>query len=175
MTLTRDDLHTDGFSGFVPLIEVDDALVPLNAGVYVVLRPAATNPTFLSKSTGGWFKSRDPAVGLDILRRKWIDSAEVLYIGKADARKDGGGLRHRIREYRRFGAGEPVGHWGGRYIWQLADAAELLIAWRAVSADESPSAIEAAMIDGFRQEHSALPFANLRRGRQSTSQQGGEP
>jgi hypothetical protein len=165
MRLTCEGLRAADFSGFMVLAALSDAEVPQEAGVYVVLRPAAARPIFLPQSIGGWFKGKDPSVDTASLQRKWVDGAEVLYIGKADARKNGGGLGQRIREYRHFGAGEPVGHWGGRYIWQLVDSAELLIAWRVSSADESPSAIEAAMIDDFHEEYRVLPFANLRRGR----------
>ena len=169
MRLTRDSLRAGNFSGFVELAQMDDAAVPQDPGVYVVLRLAATHPVFVPQSIGGWFKGKDPSVDLASLQRKWVDHAEALYIGKANARKGGGGLRERIRECLRFGAGEPVGHWGGRYIWQLADSAELLIAWRATSKDESPSPTEAAMIDDFHRTYGALPFANLRHERRLAS------
>ena len=38
----------------------------------------------------------------------------ILYFGKADA------LRKRIKDLVRFAAGEPVAHWGGRYLWQIS-------------------------------------------------------
>ena len=49
------------------------------------------------------------------LRANWIDDAAVVYLGKADD------LRTGLTTYRRHGAGQPVGHWGGRFIWQCAD------------------------------------------------------
>lgn len=63
--------------------------------------------------------------------------AHTVYLGKGDK------LRTRLRTYARFGAGDPkAAHWGGRYIWQLADAAELLVAWR-----ELGDRVETARLD----------------------------
>ncbi len=89
----------------------------------------------------------------------------MLYIGKADTGKDGRrGLRKRLDEYCRFGAGEPVGHYGGRYIWQLADADQLLVAWPPIL-DEEPVEVEDRLLDDFERVYGALPFANLEKGR----------
>lgn len=161
-------LKAAGFLGFVPLITVEPALIPNAPGVYVVQRPGQDRPAFLSQSIAGHFKGKDPTVAVSMLAAKWVEAADVVYIGKADARKRGGGLRTRIREYQRFGGGEPVGHTGGAYIWQLSDSASLLIAWRATAPDEAPSVVEARMIDAFCQRYGALPFANRKRGRSST-------
>jgi excinuclease UvrABC nuclease subunit len=78
----------------------------------------------------------------------------VLYIGKADA------LRRRVRQYMAFGAGRPVGHWGGRLIWQLADSDALLVAWRETA---EPLRVEAELLNAFADVFGSLPFANLRR------------
>lgn len=165
MHLNREGLELAGFVGFTPLASIDTALIPDTPGVYVVLRPGGPTPVFVDRSIAGWFKGKDPTVDVRTLEARWVDGAEVLYIGKADARKRGGGLRQRIREYQRFGAGKPVGHTGGAYIWQLADSASLLIAWRATEPGEAPAGVEADMIDAFVLGYGALPFANRKRGR----------
>jgi hypothetical protein len=69
-------------------------------------------------------------VPVEALQSKWVPDAHTSYIGKAD------NARRRLEQFARFGAGEPVAHWGGRYIWQLADSAELLVAWHAITWDE---------------------------------------
>ncbi|MDY6811860.1 MAG: hypothetical protein SW127_23110, partial [Actinomycetota bacterium] len=71
------------------------------------------------------------------------------------------GLHRRLDEYRRHGAGERVGHSGGRRIWQLADHADLLVGWRVTDdADAAPT--ETAMLATFREHYGRLPFANMR-------------
>lgn len=164
MDLTRAGLQADGFVGFTPLAMVDTAIIPQVPGVYVVVYPGQSRPTFLNRSIAGHFKGKDPTVEVGTLSVKWVEAAEVVYVGKADARRRGGGLRERIREYQRYGAGESVGHSGGAYIWQLAESTNLLIAWRATGPDERPAAVEAELIDAFYQAHDALPFANRNRG-----------
>ena len=164
MEFIRGALEEQGFSGFVPLKASDADEVPAAAGIYLVYRPAVTFPVFLPVSGAGHFKGKDPSVSTSALEAAWVAGAQVIYIGKAGLRKSGkGGLRRRIGEYRRFGAGEPIGHWGGRYVWQLADNSDLLVAWRVTAATEDPGAAESALIEQFVARYSALPFANLRR------------
>jgi hypothetical protein len=102
---------------------------------------------FLPISGAGHFKQQDPTVAVTALERSWVDDAQVLYIGKAAAgSNDAGRLRRRIRQLRQFGVGEPVVHWGGRYIWQHTDHASLLVAWR-VTEGEDPRNVESKLID----------------------------
>ena len=71
------------------------------------------------------------------------------------------GLRKRLDEYGRFGAGEPAPHSGGRRIWQLADHRALLVGWK-VTDDADAAGIESEMIAAFRAHHGVRPFANAR-------------
>lgn len=104
-------------------------------------------------STGGRFKQRDPAVSVDILEARLELPTPTVYIGKGDR------LQRRISQLLRFGAGETVGHWGGRYLWQLEDSGQLLVAWRT---DPDPIGAESELLRDFSAQFGALPFANLR-------------
>jgi len=155
---TADALRKAGFSGFATfaaLLDEDLGTVPRAPGIYLVVRTRTDAPTFLDTSCGGHFKGRDPSELPDVLRAKWIEDCSVLYIGKGDQ------LRRRIREYARFGQGEPIGHWGGRYIWQLADPSGLVVAWRAVRGGQTAREAEAELVSAFKREFGRLPFANI--------------
>ena len=69
------------------------------------------------------------------------------------------GLRKRLNEFRKYGAGVPIDHTGGRRIWQLVDHAELLVGWR-VTDDAQARPTERALIAAFRAYYDARPFAN---------------
>jgi hypothetical protein len=155
--LTIDVLRGEAFDGFVTFKELrDDAsAVPLSGGVYVVVRPATQPPAFLAESCGGHFKRRNPTELVDVLERKWVDDAPLLYVGRSRV------LRRRLKQYASFGAGRPIGHWGGRYIWQLSDSDELLVAWKACCTDETPSHLEAHLAGRFKLIYGRLPFANI--------------
>ncbi|WP_066904069.1 hypothetical protein [Millisia brevis] len=148
----------DGFTGFVPFADLPAGDVPTGSGVYVVTRPASSPPVFLPQSPAGRFKGKEPTVSVSELQESWVPGEPVLYIGKADIGRSGKrGLRTRLSEYRRHGSGRAVGHWGGRMIWQLADSADLLVAWRP--ADDG-RALEKSMIADFVTMYGRRPFAN---------------
>lgn len=152
-----------GFEGFIPFESLDMEHIPTDPGVYAVLRNLQHEHVAASSSVGGWFKGKNPTVQLEILSARLMPATETLYIGKADAGSTGKrGLRKRIHELARFGRGEPVGHWGGRYLWQLSNSPKLLVAWLPVQGRPA-SSIEDAFLDEFFTLHGQLPFANLRR------------
>jgi Ser/Thr protein kinase RdoA (MazF antagonist) len=84
-----------------------------------------------------------------------IDGAELLYAGRS------GNLRRRVGELAGYGRGVPIGHRGGRYLWQLAEHHRLLVGWRA---DDDPARAERELLEEFEERFGQLPFANLVRG-----------
>lgn len=126
--------------------------MPNGPGVYAVLRETSGAPRFLSTNPSGRFKGRDPTVPVATLRARWHDGTPILYFGKADS------LRTRIRALVRFAVGDPIGHWGGHYLWQIAESAAFVVAWREA---EQPRALEGDLLSDFAAHFGALPFANI--------------
>jgi hypothetical protein len=91
-------------------------------------------------------------VHIELLQRQWVPGAPVIYIGKGDD------LNKRIGAFIAFGAGKPVGHWGGRLVWQIAESPRFLIAWRKCS---KPREQEKELLLEFEAQYGRLPFANL--------------
>lgn len=156
MAFNQQHLRDLGFVGFVPLraLHPKCSEIPARSGVYAVTleaRPAA----FLTLSVGGRFKGKDPTVPIGALEGKWLDETETVYIGRASS------LRDRVGLLARFGQGHAVGHWGGRYLSQIAAVEDLRVCWRLES-----DAVEAEreLLDSFEVMLGALPFANLVRG-----------
>jgi len=133
------------------------SIIDDSPGVYKISRISLESPEFLEVGTGGWDKKRNSNVSIDILRDKWVDGARILYIGKAE-----NSLRKRLGRYMDFGAGRPVHHHGGRYIWQLADSRDLLVSWWVLPDDLPPGFVETELMEEFFDTYGKLPFANLR-------------
>ena len=130
--------------------------MPHAPGGYVVFRPKTSAPTFLASNPGGRFKGRDPSISAERLQTEWVSNSQVVYIGKASI------LRTRLTSFAWFGAGKPVGHWGGRLIWQLADSAELLVAWCPLAEDGTAREFERRLLRHFAELYNGQrPFANL--------------
>lgn len=149
----------EDFVGFKKVKELRNNLntIPAVPGVYVVLRASEAAPEFLEKGTGGFFQGKDPNVSVATLAAKWVIGESIMYIGK------GKNLHKRINELLKFGEGNDIGHRGGRYLWQLADAEELIVAWMPIGNED---AVESYMIDEFIKQCSGQkPFANINRGK----------
>lgn len=163
MTKDTSYLKSKGFIGFKRMGELmgDPSFVNQTKGVYVVLYEENNPPKFLNEGTGGFFKGRNPNVSISELEDNWVDGTSIVYIGKAGGVGSSATLQSRLKQYLRFGQGANVGHWGGRYIWQIANSKELVVCWKPLD-DAEPREIEHLMIEEFKAAHHGLrPFANL--------------
>lgn len=154
-----EEIKEVGFKGFesVKKLRKNSSRIPQDKGVYLVLKPQDMDVKFLETGTGGHFKDKDPNVSIDKLKAKWIEDTLVLYVGRT-----GRTLYERINELLRFGQGENIGHWGGRYLWQINHSEELVICWKEMQ-DEDPEEIWKQLLWDFESVYSKLPFANLQR------------
>ena len=158
-------LKENGFSDFITVSQLQQTRcrdVPNKRGIYLIVRKDISEPQFSKISSGGHFKGRNPTVSIFQLREKWVDTAKVLYIGKAGSLNGNANLKNRLQQYMDFGQGIPVGHWGGRFIWQLKDSKSLQICWK-FTLNENPRTVERQLIEEFMSYYNKLPFANLRR------------
>ena len=108
----------------------------------------------MAVGTGGYFKGKNPNVTLSELNANWVENTKVVYIGKATS------LKPRLKQYFSFGQGKNVGHYGGRFIWQLRYSKELIVCWKSLSTD--PREYEADLIKQFVELFGKRPFANLK-------------
>jgi hypothetical protein len=156
---TIDHLKDLGLIGFAPLAGLPKGCrsLPAEPGVYVVVCDPASTHGYLDRSVGGRFNGQDGTVDVPTLIDAWVPGPNCLYIGQTTTR-----LRSRVDRLVAYGRGEPVGHRGGRYLWQLQQHRELLIAWRV---DDDPIRAESELLDAFEARYGRLSFANLVRGR----------
>jgi len=128
--------------------------IPCCSGVYFVYIDKNFKQEFVNPGTGGFFDCDDPNVSKEELSKKWVDGAEILYIGQTKGR-----LKERIALFCAFGKGYPVAHWGGRYIWQIKDAInKLYVYWEEC---DNPREKEKKLLRNFEDKYGKLPFANL--------------
>ena len=160
----RDLLIKLGFEGFKTVSELMNSCrdIPKLMGVYVVLRERNDRPMILDKRPFDCQEDKYPSYSKAELEHEWVVGARIVYIGKAGGSAQKTELHKRLSTYIRFGQGKKAAHGGGRSIWQLADAHELIVCWRVLTDDE-PCCVESKMIADFCKKHDGKrPFANRR-------------
>jgi hypothetical protein len=146
-------LEDQDFEGFIRFEAMPREKVPTNHGVYAVVRESTQEPCFVVPGAG----RKGSHYELDLLRKAWVEDAEILYFGRAQCED---GIYERLTKYRRFGNGKRSGHSGGRAIWQLEDAQDLKVCW-LIAGDRDPVEDEGALIRTFKENHRGRrPFAN---------------
>ena len=157
------ELKKFGFSGFITIQSLwsDKKMIPKQKGVYLVLNPVYDKPVkFLNPGVGGFFKGKDPNVSVEEIKQNYVTDSFVVYVGKAGGPKVKATLFSRLGQYLRFGQGKNVGHWGGRFIWQLANHEDLVICWKPIP-NEDPREVEKDLIHEYFEHFGMRPFANL--------------
>lgn len=157
-----DKLKELGFEGFVTVSQLPSNYnsIPKIKGVYCIIC-LEDNCKFLEVGCGGHFKGKNPNVITSLLKTNWVENAGVIYIGKAGGSASKATLHSRLKQYIKFGQGRPVGHWGGRLIWQIENSGNLIVAWKTLSTEE-PRDYEMKLISSFVVKYGKRPFANLK-------------
>ncbi|MEO7866694.1 MAG: hypothetical protein ABIU54_03550 [Candidatus Eisenbacteria bacterium] len=160
VTASRESLEAAGFVGFTAAVTVQldrCERVPVERGVYVVLRDPEYPVQFRAKSPAGHYRGVDPTLPVEILSKRWIEGATVLYIGVAPGTGVRALLQQRIKRTVRFGGGADIAHPGGAALWQLEGSMQLRFAWKVLQEDPRPFA--AALLAEFVARHGRAPFA----------------
>lgn len=131
-----------------------------NSGVYLIVYEGKEIPQFIVPGCGPEkYKDRKVNVFEGELKKNWLDlgfDRNIIYIGKSEGKNDIGA---RLKMHMRFGSGEEVNAYGGRYIWQIEDSDKLLVFWKK---SDNPEGERFEMLKQFKEKHTKLPFANLK-------------
>ena len=170
---SRAFLEQQGFEGFLMAGQLRHDRceeLPSVPGVYALLRETIEPPEFMTRSNAAEYRGENPTRPIDELMERWVPGAQVLYFGRACGPGVRSLIKQRVKRYMRFGQGRVVGHWGGRFVWQLRDHSSLRIAWKTLEGGD-PAQFEAELQRRFREHYGTLPFANVRQETEQASEQ----
>jgi len=158
----RKEIEKHGFKGFKTVADLwmDKSPIPKIKGVYLIIDPNFEKTEFLTTGVGGFFKGKDPNVAVNELSFNLVPNSQVVYIGKAGSPTGKATLNSRLGQYLRFGETKNVGHWGGRYIWQIKNHSDLIFCWKPTPTDD-PREIEKQLLSKYIKDFGKRPFANL--------------
>ena len=141
----------------IPLHELHNSncsVIPDKPGIYFVLAPKDMEIRFLPTAKNMHASFYD----VNVLQEKYAQCTDkqTLYIGKASGQK---GLKQRLRQYMRYGWNEAVNHKGGRAIWQIEGAENLLLSYEIC---QDADAKEHALLADYKRNNGCYPLANWR-------------
>ena len=159
----RDVLARDGFVGFSTVKSLRLTRCAESAG-----------PTRCLRRSQAWFcrasvlgaRIRGPVQGKGSKRSRFCSPTRLGCHGdgticwKSRRRKDQGAFKTKDRPADSVRIrSRNVAHWGGRYLWQLADAEDLVLCWKPTPRSD-PRSVEKAMISDFEVTYGRRPYAN---------------
>lgn len=155
--ISAEHARSAGFAGFLTVDECMKNGLPSDdptssSGVYILCAPEGFVPKFIPPSEARAAGNVYFPWQVDRLAEKWVEDAEVLYIGKSTQ------IRRRLRQLIRHAQGRSVNHTGGEIVWQLRGFERLIICWRQA---KRPRKVERSLIRAFKNsQEGQLPFAN---------------
>jgi hypothetical protein len=175
MFRTLVEIQEAGFLGFVKVADFHAnkvyIAIPKANGIYLILRLAEKNAEFLAVNPSRMYYKHliNPAIhsyDVELLQQKaaLVRGSIAVYIGKAGGGNHKTSLRTRLKAYLEAGqttTGKSK-HAGGRAIWQLNDAAELLVCWKPSSSEDAIDE-EHRLLNEFKSHYNSLPLANWKR------------
>ncbi len=159
---SRAFLEQQGFEGFLLVGQLRHDRceeLPNLPGVYALLRETLEKPEFMARSNAAEYRGENPTRPIDELTERWVPGAQVLFFGRACGPGVRSLIKQRVKRYMRFGQGRVVGHWDGRFAWQLRDHSSLRIAWKTME-NGDPAIYEVDLLRRFSQHYGTPPFAN---------------
>ena len=130
--------------------------IPQSPGVYWVVVPEGMEIHFHAPTDDELLERYQP----EELQRVYRENkSPILYIGKAGGKR---GLRQRLRQYMNAGFHGGKNHRGGRSIWQVDHAEQLLIEYKCCDSRETCEELERCLLEKFKREHKHYPVANHR-------------
>lgn len=140
---------------FEELYKTGCSFIPEKSGVYRVTWPGYNSLELKSHLVN----TSAPPYDVELLQKKYEScrNRKLLYIGKAGGKR---GLKQRLRQYVLYGYNESKIHKGGRAVWQIEDAQELLVEYACV---DNPEEAEKLLLGEYKyQNNGVLPLANWR-------------
>ena len=158
-----EEIKQQGFKGFKTVKELweNKKDIPKKMGVYLVIDTNFESTDFINPGVGGFFKGKDPNVQISDLKLNFVSNSQVVYIGKAGGSTVKATLHSRLGQYLSFGQTKNIGHYGGRFIWQIKEHQNLVFCWKETP-NEEPVKVERDLINQFRNQFGKLPYANLK-------------
>ena len=131
-------------------------------GVYIIVYTGKEMPRFVYPSPASKIfkgKPKNPSVEIEVLKRKWVSGADIVYIGKAgNSEGQGHTVFKRMKEHIGFWSGQDKRAYGGCIIAQIENYQNLEV-WYLQS--NNPVKTEKYLRNvKFFSKYGKLPFAN---------------
>jgi len=133
-----------------------------SAGVYAVFAPLDWTRAW---KTRGRFANVINPWPLPLLRERWIEVVELVYIGCAGRTPSSRTLHKRLSDLLKHGGGNITAsgpHKGGERLWQCAGWEDFTLAWKTSGPYPEPHDLEVAIGERFLRLTGQLPLANVR-------------